>query len=72
MLLRRVGWSVVVGAGLASPLLWGCGPSVDEDDLGTVVEEVPEVPGSDKPFEMPELGPPPPPEHPEFEGLEPP
>ena len=40
--------------------LWGCEPSVDKSDLGTVVEELPDVPGADKPFEMPELGPPPP------------
>jgi len=69
MLPRRVGWSAVVAVGLVAPLLWGCGPSIDKDDLGTVVEEVPEVPGSDEPFAMPELGAPPPPDDPDFEGF---
>jgi len=64
----RAVWSATVGAGLTLPLLWGCGPSVDRDDLGTVLEDVPEVPGSEDPFKMPELGPPPPAE-PEHEGM---
>ncbi len=50
------------------PSLWGCGPQVSEEELGTVLNELPEVPGADEPFEMPELGPPPPPD-PEFEGF---
>jgi tetratricopeptide (TPR) repeat protein len=31
----------------------GCGPSVSEGDLGTIVFEVPAVPGADKPYELP-------------------
>jgi hypothetical protein len=33
----------------------GCDSRVPKQELGTVVFEVPRVPGSDKPFEMPEL-----------------
>ena len=33
------------------PLLCGCGPAVPRDDLGTVVNEVPEVPGAEEPNE---------------------
>jgi hypothetical protein len=34
----------------------GCEPSVSKKDLGTVIYEVPKVPGADKAFEMPERG----------------
>jgi len=71
MSLRRVGWIAMVAAGMATPLSWGCGPSGDRDDLGTVLEEVPEVSGAEEPFEMPELGPAPPEEE-EFGALQPP
>lgn len=37
--------------------LAGCGPEIPADDLGTVRFEVPAVPGAEKPYEMPELGP---------------
>lgn len=33
----------------------GCGPAVPEEELGTVLEEAPEVPGSQKPYELPEV-----------------
>lgn len=39
-------------------LVSGCGPQLSEADLGMVLFEVPEVAGSDEPYEMPELGPP--------------
>jgi hypothetical protein len=35
----------------------GCGPSCTEKELGTVVDEVPEVPGSDQTFVLPPLDP---------------
>lgn len=42
-------------------ILTGCGPSIDTRDLGTIVFEVPQVPGADQPFELPpEAGPSPP------------
>ncbi len=41
--------------------LSGCGPSIDTSDLGTIVFEVPQVPGADQPFQLPpEAGPSPP------------
>lgn len=38
--------------------LGGCGPSLSEQDLGTVVYELPKVAGADEPYPMPQLGPP--------------
>ena len=38
----------------------GCGQKdFPEDEFGTLIFEVSEVPGADQPYEMPELGPPP-------------
>ncbi len=31
----------------------GCGPSVSQEDLGTLVFDVPKVPGSDEPYPLP-------------------
>lgn len=36
-------------------LLVGCGPAVSKEDLGTVLDDVPEIPAAEKPYEMPEL-----------------
>lgn len=58
--MRQLFFGVV--ALLTLPLLWGCGPNLSSKDYGTVVEGIPQVQGADKPFEMPKLGPPPPPE----------
>lgn len=41
------------------PLFGGCGPDLTAKEFGTIVEGIPHVQGADKPFEMPELGPPP-------------
>lgn len=38
--------------------LAGCGPALSKSDLGTVSFEVPKVAGSEKPYLMPQLGPP--------------
>jgi hypothetical protein len=38
-------------------VLGGCGPELSKSDLGTVVFEIPQVAGSDKPYPMPQLGP---------------
>jgi len=35
----------------------GCGPRLSEDDLGTVIYDLEQVPGADKPFLLPD-GPP--------------
>lgn len=46
---------------LLNAMLTGCGPSIDTRDMGTVVFEVPQVPGADQPYELPpEAGPLPP------------
>jgi hypothetical protein len=47
---------VVLAAFLA--ILGGCGPELSQSDLGTVLKEVPQVAGADKPYVMPQLGPP--------------
>lgn len=39
-------------------ILGGCGPELSKNDLGTVVDEEPKLAGSDKPYPMPQLGPP--------------
>lgn len=40
-------------------LLPGCGPAVSPNELGNVVFTVPDVPGADQPFALPEVAPPP-------------
>ena len=35
----------------------GCGPAIPPEELGTVLEEVPEIPGADEPYEIPDFGP---------------
>jgi hypothetical protein len=35
----------------------GCGPRLSEDELGRVVDRVPDIPGAEKPYETPQLGP---------------
>lgn len=35
----------------------GCGPAVPPEELGTVVYEVPAVPGAEEPYPLPELKP---------------
>jgi len=43
---------------LGPVLLIGCGPAVPPEELGTVLEGLPDVPGAEEPYQMPELGPP--------------
>ena len=40
---------------LALAMLPGCGPRLDQEDLGEVVFEIPNVPGADKPYPLPEF-----------------
>lgn len=40
-------------------LLSGCGPAVSPNELGTVVYTVPDVPGAEKPYSIPDIPPPP-------------
>ena len=48
-----------IGSLLLLVLATGCGPAVPPEDLGTVLDKLPAVPGADKPYELPELNPPP-------------
>ncbi len=32
----------------------GCGPNVSKSDLGTIVYEVPTIPGAEEPYKVPE------------------
>ena len=41
---------VVLAAALVLP---GCGPELSEEELGTIVYEVPKVSGSEAPYELP-------------------
>ena len=41
---------------LGCPPLVGCGPGVSEEDLGTIVTELPQVPGADEPYPLPDFG----------------
>jgi len=52
--LRWIGLSLLLGPSL---VIAGCGPSYSDEELGTMVYEVPDVPGSDETFPMPELDP---------------
>ena len=40
--------------GLVAVLLCGCGPALSEEELGTAVFEVPEIPGAEEPYELPD------------------
>ena len=47
----------MLGLLLCLPAMAGCRPAIPPEDLGTVLEEVPEIPGADDPFEFPESAP---------------
>jgi len=53
-ILRWLGLSILLVPWL---VLSGCGPSYTDEERGTMVYEVPDVPGSDETFPMPELDP---------------
>ena len=38
--------------------LCGCGPSLTQQELGTVEFELPKIAGAEEPYRMPQLGPP--------------
>ena len=40
-------------------LVGGCGPELSKQELGTVVFEIPKISGSEGPYPMPQLQPPP-------------
>ena len=41
---------------LSGPALLGCGPDVSEEDLGTIVTDMPIVPGAETPYPLPDFG----------------
>ena len=43
---------------ILSLLVAGCGPEVSKEELGTITSGIPKVAGADKPYQMPQLGPP--------------
>ncbi|OHB86212.1 MAG: hypothetical protein A2V98_13205 [Planctomycetes bacterium RBG_16_64_12] len=44
----------LLGIALIIPITSGCGPSLTEEDLGTVVFDVGQLPGADVPYELPD------------------
>jgi hypothetical protein len=55
----RVAWTVLLGVVAVSLGLPGCGPAVSKSELGNVVFTVPEVPGANQPYLLPESNAPP-------------
>lgn len=52
--MRKLLAPILVGL-LAAIGISGCGPAVPEEELGTLVFEVPKVPGAEEPYELPEI-----------------
>jgi hypothetical protein len=48
--------ALLIGCAATMLASGGCGRAASDEDLGTVVFEIPKVPGADTPFSMPELG----------------
>ncbi len=48
---------LMLGAVLA--ILGGCGPSVPDSELGTIVNEVPKIEETEEPYELPHVPAPP-------------
>ncbi len=46
--------AIAAGFLLVLPLV-GCQPSLDPDQYGEIIYEVPRVPGADKPYPLPQL-----------------
>jgi hypothetical protein len=59
MATARGWWAILTAAALTLP--WaGCGPAVDRRDLGEILYEVPQLPENENPYDMRQLGDPPP------------
>jgi hypothetical protein len=54
--MRRLFLKFTVLLGLS--LFVGCGQNYSEQEFGTIVKGLPKIEGIDKPYDMPELGPP--------------
>jgi hypothetical protein len=46
-------WLATIGLMLAT--VGGCGPRLSSPEFGTILHEIPKVPGTDKPYPMPQL-----------------
>lgn len=50
----RTGFGLIFVGVLLVPVLFGCGPKVSEEELGTVVVLESEYPGQDEHYELPD------------------
>jgi hypothetical protein len=49
-------WALLIGPSLlVAGVMCGCGPRLSPEELGTIEYDIPKVPGSDKPYPLPEL-----------------
>lgn len=55
----RMAWTVLLGLVAMTPALSGCGPAVSQNELGNVVFTVPDVPGANQPYLLPDVNAPP-------------
>jgi len=53
----RPSLSLMLALLLGVPPVTGCGPAIPPEDLGTVLEDVPEIPAADEPAGAPEAPP---------------
>jgi hypothetical protein len=51
--VSSLGWLVSIG--LLPFTVTGCGPRLNSSEFGTILHEIPKVPGADKPYPMPQL-----------------
>ena len=51
----RVCLGLLFGLALLALVAPGCGPALNEEDLGTVIYDLREMPGGDAPFRIPEV-----------------
>lgn len=50
----RAAFKIIFSLLIVTSAVWtGCEPSVDRDELGEVIFEVPDVPGADEPYKLP-------------------
>ena len=50
----RLPLGLMLGLLLGVPPMAGCGPAIPPEDLGTVLEEVPEIAGAEEPHGIPQ------------------
>jgi hypothetical protein len=52
----RAGLGLLFGLALLALVVAGCGPALSEEDLGTVIFDVREIPGGDQRYDLPDGG----------------